>query len=494
MRDGVAARLRPLLGRILGADPPIRVRAWDGSESGPPDAPCFVIRHRRALRRLLWKPGELGLARAYVAGELDIEGDLIAALAAVQELMRLRAGQIRLSSDDKREIVRTAVMLGAVGPEPRPPVEEHTWTRAVTRHGPAGSAGATTASGGGRGGREGGNGAGATRAGDPARDGAAVEHAAAPGRGRLSYDAVAAHADDLGTDFFRRVLGTELTATCGDWSGIPAGHGLGGVPEAVEGAGPHGAPGRALDAAQRAGYERVARLLELRPGMRILDVACGWGSFARYAAAHHDVHVVGHTISSTQAWYGAELAAEAGLAGRVDIVHHPDAVSAAGPYDAIVALTAAEAATRDGVLLRRLLRPGGRLLVRRLSRLGGAAGGSSRRTFTSRYILAGEGRPVPLGTAVSHLEEAGLEVRDVRSLREDYARTLRAWTANLQAHWDECATMATPGRSRVWLLYLAATALACEGGRLGLHEILSTRPFDLDHVTFPSGDRIDVRT
>src|SRR2546430_150022 len=81
MRDGVASRLAPLLTTIMlgderdgaaAADLPIQVRAWDGSVVGPAGAPAFVIRHRRALRRLLWKPGEMGLVRAYVAGELDI--------------------------------------------------------------------------------------------------------------------------------------------------------------------------------------------------------------------------------------------------------------------------------------------------------------------------------------------------------------------------------------------------------------------------------------
>ncbi|MEV4256786.1 class I SAM-dependent methyltransferase, partial [Spirillospora sp. NPDC049652] len=131
MSEGVAGRLGPLLARImLGeadapvAELPIQVKAWDGSSVGPSGAPAFVVRHRRALRRLLWKPGEIGLVRAYVAGELDIEGDVFDALAAVGQVMRIGDEPIRLSGEDKREIVWTAVMLGAVGTEPRPPAEE----------------------------------------------------------------------------------------------------------------------------------------------------------------------------------------------------------------------------------------------------------------------------------------------------------------------------------------------------------------------------------
>ncbi|MDX6738538.1 class I SAM-dependent methyltransferase [Actinocorallia sp. A-T 12471] len=124
MADGIVGRLEPLLLRLLGPEPPVRVRAWDGSETGPPGAPAFVIRDRRALRRLLWKPGEVGLVRAFVAGELDIEGDVYAALGALQRVLRRGDEPIALSADDKREIVRTAVMLGAVGPEPKAPPEE----------------------------------------------------------------------------------------------------------------------------------------------------------------------------------------------------------------------------------------------------------------------------------------------------------------------------------------------------------------------------------
>nr|EIF90198.1 cyclopropane fatty acid synthase [Streptomyces tsukubensis NRRL18488] len=76
----VAPKLAALAESLLDAPFPLRIRAWDGSESGPPGGPVLVVRHRRALRRLLWRPGELGLARAWVAGDLDIEGDLYTAL------------------------------------------------------------------------------------------------------------------------------------------------------------------------------------------------------------------------------------------------------------------------------------------------------------------------------------------------------------------------------------------------------------------------------
>jgi cyclopropane-fatty-acyl-phospholipid synthase len=444
MREEVATRLHGLLTRILGEDPPVRVRAWDGSELGEAGAPCFVIRDRRALRRLLWKPTELGLARAYIAGELDIEGDFIDALAAVQEIMRRRAGQIRLSSDDKREIVRTAVMLGAVGPEPRPPVEEVNWTRGTARTGAIAGADLTL----------------------PARP---VLPGGTPSSAQSPPDAVAMHADTLGTAFFERVLGREPTSTCADWS-----------------------TARSLERAQRDGYERVADRLGLAPGARLLDAACGWGAFAIYVAEQYGVRTVGYTVSREQARYATERVARAGLTEQVEIALGNAETAGSGPYDAIVALTGTERSGRAISSLHRLLRPGGRLLTRQLNRP--PASGGTRRGFTARYVFPGDARPDPLATEVSLLEQAGFEIREVIALREHYARTLRAQAGNLQAQWDECVALTSPGQARVWLLYLAASALACAAGRIGLHEIVCVRSAGEEEAAVPAEGQIDVRT
>ena len=76
----VAVRLKNLLENMLQTPMPVRLRAWDGSIAGPEDAPTLIVRHKRALRRLMWQPNELGLARAYISGEIDLEGDLYDAL------------------------------------------------------------------------------------------------------------------------------------------------------------------------------------------------------------------------------------------------------------------------------------------------------------------------------------------------------------------------------------------------------------------------------
>jgi cyclopropane-fatty-acyl-phospholipid synthase len=385
VHDGVAARLAPLLGRILlgqgRTELPIRVIAWDGSSIGPADAPAFVIRHRRALRRLLWKPGEMGLVRAYIAGELDIEGDVIAALGAVQDVMRAGARPIRLSSDDKREIVRTAVTLGAVGPEPKPPAEEF----------PLG----------------------------------------ATDDGTLPLEESA--------DFAALVLGPSMSHGCAAW------------------------PAPDLETAQRTEHARLCAHLGLRPGMRLLDVSCGWGAFVRYATAEHGVQAVGLTRSARQAAHG----------NPADIRHGTLEAAGSGPYDVIVARGAL---TEEGLAAPRLhdlLVPGGRLLVQQMTRRPGPH--AHRRTFTTSYVFPGGGELRSLGGVIDALESADLEVREVTARREDQAATLRAWAAALQTHWTGCAALSSPGRARVWLLYLAASALACESGRVGYTELTAVR-------------------
>lgn len=165
----VAERLVPLLERVIGGPLLARVRGWDGSERGPVDAPTFVVRSPRAIRRLLWQPNELGLGRAYVAGELDIDGDLYVALGALAPLLASTPAKHGLTASDRGELIKAAVVLGAVGPPPKPPPEE----------------------------------------------------VALPGRrhSRSRDRAAVRHHYDVGNDFYRIVLGPTLVYSCAYWTG-----------------------------------------------------------------------------------------------------------------------------------------------------------------------------------------------------------------------------------------------------------------------------------
>jgi cyclopropane-fatty-acyl-phospholipid synthase len=118
----VAGRLAALIRQGAGADLPVRIRAWDGTEAGPAGGPVLVIRNRRALRRLLWAPGEMGLARAYVTGDVDVEGDLADGFRRAWAMSAKRRTSITLR--DKVGAGLAAARLGAVGPPPRPPAAE----------------------------------------------------------------------------------------------------------------------------------------------------------------------------------------------------------------------------------------------------------------------------------------------------------------------------------------------------------------------------------
>src|SRR3954451_5459002 len=119
--EATATKLKSLLENLLQTPIPVRLRAWDGSEAGPADTPVLIVRHKRALRRLMWQPNELGLARAYVSGEIDLDGDLYDALNRLAALV-WRSPDIR--DVPLRAVVGEAFRLGIVGTQPKPPPEE----------------------------------------------------------------------------------------------------------------------------------------------------------------------------------------------------------------------------------------------------------------------------------------------------------------------------------------------------------------------------------
>ncbi len=406
---GSAAKLGPVLASLLGVDEfPIRLTLWDGSTVGPPDAPQLLLRSRRALRRLVWAPNELGLGRAYVSGDIDLEGDVFAALAVLDPTTRVGADDAPpLTWRQRVRLLVTAARLGALGPNPSPPPQE---IRLVGRlH-------------------------------SQSRDGRAVSH---------HYD--------VGNDFYRLVLGPTLLYSCAFFE-----------PESID-----------LDQAQTAKLDLIATKLALAPGMRLLDVGCGWGSMAIHAAREYGAHVVGITLSHEQAELAAKRVAEAGLSDLVEIRIQDYREIDDGPYDAISSIGMAEHVGSANMAdyahrMLRLLRPGGRFLNQAIAWSRGQTdwGGD---TFISRYVFP-DGELITLGATVSAFEEGGLEVLTVQALRPHYARTLRAWVKRLEDGWSEAVQLTSEGRARVWRLYMAGSALSFEAGKLGVNQVLAVRP------------------
>jgi cyclopropane-fatty-acyl-phospholipid synthase len=397
----VPTTLEAILTQVVGSDPPVRIQAYDGTDLGPADAPAtLVVRSPDALRRMITAPGELGLARAYVAGELDVEGDIHAALALHERLPDVRL--------HPRQLAEIAQLLGKDAFHRLPPPPEEARLHG-TRHS-----------------RE--------------RDAAAI-----------------AHHYDLSNRFYELVLGPSLTYSCALFE----------------------SPGSTLEDAQTAKHELICQKLRLEPGMRLLDVGCGWGSTAIHAATNHGAEVVGVTLSRRQVELAGKRVAEAGLTGKVDIRLQDYRDVSDGPFDAVSSVGMFEhvGESQLGAYFERLhglLRPGGRLLnhgivhpPRRRSRF-------ARRGFIDRYVFP-DGELHDVGKVATVMEGAGFEVRHAENLREHYTLTLRQWVANLEANWDEAVAEVGGARARVWRLYMAASARNFERGRTGLQQLLGVR-------------------
>jgi cyclopropane-fatty-acyl-phospholipid synthase len=269
---------------------------------------------------------------------------------------------------------------------------------------------------------------------------------------------VVSHHYDVGNEFYELVLGPAMTYSCARFA--------------------H--PGMTLAEAQADKHELICRKLGLHeaPDRRLLDVGCGWGSLALHAARHHRARVVGVTISREQARRARGRVEAAGLEGRVEIRLQDyrelggerfDAIASVGMFEHV----GSERMREYFAVLRALLEPTGRLLNHAISSVGGSRLGG--RSFVHRYVFP-DGELIDVGEVVLAMERAGFQVRDVESLREHYARTLRCWVANLEARWDRAVELVGANRARVWLLYMAASALHFEDGGIDLHQVLGVLP------------------
>ena len=402
MVAGVASRVVDLVERLAGGPFPVGLRAWDGSRAGAADGPCVVLRSPRAIRHVLWAPGELGLARAYVTGELDVDGDLADGLSRFRRL----GGRSRPSPADWPRILRTVRDLRAIGPRPpRPAAEARLSGRLHTRR----------------------------------RDRAAI-----------------AHHYDLSNDFYRLLLDPHLAYSCAYWTSDE--------------------PDYTLHDAQTDKLELICRKLDLRPGMRLLDVGCGWGSLVLHAAEHHGVHATGITLSREQRDHVRARVAAAGLDSAVE-VRLQDYRDVDDPaFDAVASIEMGEHVGERNypeyaATLFRALRPGGRLVLQQMSRGAVAPGGGA---FIERYI-APDMTMRPVGATLNHLARAGFEVRDVHAMREHYVRTCRAWLDTLERRWPDVVALVGVEQARVWRLYLAGGALAFEENRMGVDQIVAVR-------------------
>ena len=394
-------RLAEIIERAVGPDAPVEFIGYDGSRAGTSGAPVRVeIKSPIALSHLASAPGELGLARAYVSGSLDIVGDVYSALRAMTTLS--------FSGIPPKVRAEMAFKLGwsrLWWPVPHPSAESRLRGRRHSR--------------------------------------------------RRDQEAITYHYD-VSNRFYEWVLGPSMAYTCAVYPAADS----------------------SLEEAQWTKHDLVARKLGLREGMRLLDVGCGWGGMVMHAAKHYGVRALGVTLSRKQAEWGQKKIAEAGLTDLAEIRHldYRDVVESG--FDAVssIGLTEhiGEAALPSYVRsLHEKLRPGGRLLNHCITRPDNRS--SARvRGFFNRYVFP-DGELLGPGHIVSAIHDNGFEVRHEENLREHYAKTLTAWCANLDEHWDEAVREVGEERARVWRLYMAGSRLGFEENNIQLHQVLAVK-------------------
>jgi len=394
---------------------------WDGTfePAGKTSSPEFSIAFQRpgALRRMLLPPSELSIVEAFLDGDVDIEGNIEAAihlgdtigdrLQSPAQFARLLRKLVALPNDPStapREVKGTRFSRGLAWITRRPGDE-----KAIQYH----------------------------------------------------YD--------VGNDFYQLWLDPRMVYTCAYFQ--------------------H--PSQSLADAQLAKLDHICRKLRLEPGMKMLDIGCGWGALIMHAAQKYGVEAVGITLSKAQAELGTQRIAAAGLSDRcrielrdyrdmgktpefdraasVGMMEHVQPDLQQGYFDAVYGVLKPGGLFMNHTIVS-LHREETQPVIERLkSRLW------KRNAFIEKYVFP-DGKLVPVAHVVASAERVGFELRDVESLREHYAMTLRHWTAGLEAKANEAVRIAGERTYRVWRLYMAGAAHSFATGGLNLVQALLVKP------------------
>lgn len=396
-------RLAEAFEALAGPEAPVEFVAYDGSKAGLVGAPIRIdVRSERAVELFMSHPGQVGLARAYVSGELEVAGDLVEMFEALAD-----APAERLPWAEKARLAREFAPY---------------WLRARRN-----------------------------------LDGLPTEERKMRGRRHSKgRDAEAiAHHYDVSNTFYRYLLGPSMAYTCAVFPRAEA----------------------TLEEAQTEKFDLVCRKLGLAPGMRLLDVGCGWGGMVLHAVRQYGVEAIGVTLSRRQAEWGQAAIERLGLSGRAAIRFSDYRDVPESGFDAISSIGLTEHIGLANypayfALLRSKVRPEGRLLNHSITRFNDKQKVTHRNSFVNRYIFP-DGELTGPGRIMVAMTGENWEVAHEENLRMHYALTLNAWRANLEDHWDASVAEVGERKARVWRLYLAAAEFGFRRNIIQLHQFLA---------------------
>ncbi len=422
-RDPGVARARAVLDMVFGkpSDRSFDIALWDGTVSpgtgkGHSDF-SIAIKRRGALRRMLLPPSELSIVEAFISGDVEIEGSLEGAMGLTDSIGR----RIQSLGGIARLIPKVLLLPSDDDPE----VETSRYSRSLKLLKP---------------------------------------------RARRSEAAEIQFHYDVGNDFYALWLDPRMLYTCAYFHS-----------EREE-----------LSVAQTNKLDHICRKLRLKKGDKLLDIGCGWGGLVMYAAEYYGVEALGVTLSEAQAEWANRRIDELGLGDSctVKVMDYRDLPESAR-FDKIVSVGVTEHVPESAqpayfAVAYRALRPGGLFLnhcevsntvARHKNTIGNAISRWlwKRDAFIDKYVFP-DAKLVSLGSVIRSAESAGFETRDVESLREHYAMTLRAWLRGLERRKAEALKLVSERTYRIWRLYMSAAAQGFHGGALNIVQTLLSKP------------------
>lgn len=238
---------------------------------------------------------------------------------------------------------------------------------------------------------------------------------------------------------------------------------------------------RDLESAQRAKYDALAKQLDLKPGEHVLEIGCGWGGFAEFAAKEYGVYVTGVTISDEQLIYARARMVREGLADRVEI-RRQDYRDIEGQFDKVASIEMFEAVGERYwpayfSKIADVLKPGGRVALQIITIKDDLFDGYRRRAdFIQRYVFPG-GMLASVERLKEETANAGLAWRSVEAFGQSYALTLAEWARRFSAKWSEINAMGFDERfKQLWLFYLGYCEAGFRTGRTDVVHLQLAKP------------------